>query len=143
MLSRFAKYGLIFGAVVGLGIFVGYLLWPSPDPRVLALGEWRDEGSHLRVEVQPKSASWRGMHRGKLTYQWLQYEDEPYLVRLTWRNSSIDARVSFSGDSLAIVEPIIWDILPDSVRKIVRDVNRQHGRPEREIRLVLRRIPSK
>ncbi len=142
MLSWTAKRWWLISVAVYLVVLAAYLLWPAADPRELVLGEWKEESMRMRVEVQPAHAVWRGTHHGKLSYEWLQTEKEPYLVRLTWRDRSVTAHLSFSGDDRLIVEPDIWEFLPDSARKMLGDVNRQHGRPEREFRLLLRRIPK-
>ncbi len=142
MLNWTVKRWWLLSAVVYLVVLVVYLLWSAADPRELVLGEWKEESSRLRVEVKPELVAWRGVHHGKLSYEWLQTEKEPYLVRCTWRDRSVTARLSFSGDDRLIVEPDIWKFLPDSARKMLGDVNRQHGRPEREFRFLLRRIPK-
>lgn len=142
MLNRSAKRWWLLCAAVYLVASVVYLLWSAADPTKLVLGEWKEESTRMRVEVQPKLAAWRGVYHGKLSYRWLQTEKEPYLVRLTWRDRSVNAHISFSGNDRLIVEPDIWDSLPDSAREMLRDVNRQHGRPEREFYLILRRIPK-
>ncbi len=116
------------------------VLWPKPDPRKRVLGEWREQSSRMRVEVLPGRAHWRGMGRGTLSYEWLQAREEPYRVRLMFRGQSVEAQLIFCGDDRVIIEPDIWEKLPATAQELLSDINRRHGRPEREFRLLLRRI---
>lgn len=123
---------------------LGGLLWwafsGKPDPRQLALGEWREAAGRLSVEVAPETASWRGMGRGKIAYNWLQTDKEPYRVHFVYHGQDIEANVSFDGKDTAILEPEVWDMIPSVAQQQIKDVNRSRNRPERELRLVFRRI---
>ncbi len=113
------------------------------DPRQLALGEWKEASPRgMAAEVDSSVILWRGYgRRGKLTYEWLQTEEEPYRVRICKGQTVVDANVTFNGADEAILEPDIYDKLPEMARKYIRDTNKRHNRPEREIRLEFRRIP--
>ena len=104
------------------------------------LGEWEEKSSKVRVEVVPGEVRWRGMGHGKARYEWVQYAEEPYRVRSKIRGQEWDVDLRFSGEDVAIAEPDIWDHLSDEAKEMLRDVNRQHGCPEREFRLIFKRV---
>ena len=119
------------------------LLSGRDDPRELLLGEWKEASTRLYADVEPERVSVRGLARGAITYEWLETEKEPYRLRFTYRHQSYEALVSFSGRDTAIIEPQIWDMLPASARRQLREINRRHQRPEEEFRLLFRRRPDK
>lgn len=123
---------------------VGYwLLHTPPDPRLLALGEWKEVSSRTYVDVTPGKATARGMMHGSVYYEWLQTEKEPYLLRFTYRQEAYEARVTFPDEDRALVEPQVWDRLPAEQKKMLRDINRAHNRPEEELRFYFRRVKDK
>ena len=128
-------------AVVVVVALVGGVWWmlSGEDPRELALGEWKEGKSRLRVEVRPEQAEWRGMGHGRLKYEWVQTEKSPYLVRFTYHGETFEAAVEFDGKDTAIVEPRVWHKLPGMMQQQIREHNRRHNRPETELKLVLRR----
>lgn len=115
------------------------------DPRELALGEWKEARPRgLKAEVDAAGIRWQGYsHRGKLTYEWLQTDEEPYRVRIVKGQTSVDAHVTFNGKDEVILEPDIYDKLPDIARSYIRDHNKRNKRPEKEIVLIFRRIEPK
>ncbi len=138
-MRKFLRWWLVATAVSMLITGLCMLFRSTENPRELALGEWREQSARVRVEVLPAEARWRGAGHGTLRYEWLQTNESPYRVRLESRGKTVEADVSFVGDDRMLVEPDIWDLLPTSAQKMLGDINRQHGRPEREFRLLLRR----
>lgn len=119
-----------------------WLLSPKADPRELALGEWKEVSSSLRVEVEPERVVWRGMGRGKAKYEWLQTEKEPYRLRFVYQGDTIEANITFDGRNTAIFEPEIWEKLPAEAQKHLSEINRHHNRPATEFRLLFKRVTS-
>lgn len=115
------------------------------DPREIAIGEWKEAGPRgMRAEVNEVGIRWQGYGRhGKLTYEWLQTEEEPYRVRIRKGQTIVDANVTFNGKDEAVLEPEIFDKLPDIARSYIRDLNKRNKRPETEIVLVFRRVEPK
>lgn len=129
-----------------LSLLLGVIILPDwfEDPRRLALGEWMEQGSHLRAEVTEDSIAWRGFNsRGKLTYTWLQTNKEPYRVAIRRGEQLVEADVTFDGEDVAILEPDIFDKLPPTARRYIRERNRARQNPEEEIRLIFRRVKEK
>lgn len=133
------RWWLIASVVSALTVGVCVLLWPKEDPRELVLGEWREQSMRVRVEVLPGAAKWRGMGHGTLRYEWLQTENSPYRALLKRRDRSVQVNVRFVDRDSMIVEPDIWEMLPENAREMLSDINLRHGRPEKEFRLLLRR----
>ena len=138
-MRKILRWWLLFSVVSMLLTGLYMLLRPQENPRNLVLGEWREQSARVRVEVLPAEAHWRGAGHGVIRYEWLQTEKSPYRVRLEGRGKTVEADVSFAGNDRMLVEPDVWDLLPTSAQKMLGDVNRQHGRAEREFRLLLRR----
>lgn len=115
------------------------------DPREIAIGEWKEVGRRsLAAEVDASGISWRGYGRhGKLTYEWLQTEEEPYRVRIRKEQTIVDANITFNGKDEAILEPEIYDKLPDIARSYIRSQNKRNKRPEKEIIFMFRRVEPK
>ena len=138
-MRRIAWGGLLL-LVVGCALWLGM---PRFEPRQAVLGNWREAGSKIRVEVNEMQASWRGAGRGAARYEWLQTEDEPYRVRITHGRHSVEANLSFSGKDEWTLEPDVWDQLPPDAQRMLGEINRRNGRPEREFRLIFRRDKKK
>lgn len=133
---------IIIIILTALAAVAGLLYWALSgpgDPRQLILGDWKEHSSHLYVEVTPQKATARGMMRGSVKYEWLQTDKEPFRLRFTYRHESYEALISFPDKDSAVVEPQIWDKLPVSAQRMLRDVNRRHNRPENEFRLLFHR----
>ena len=115
------------------------------NPREIAIGEWKEAGPRgMAAEVTDTDIRWQGYgRRGKLTYEWLQTEEEPYRVRIRKGKTIVDANVTFNGKDEAVLEPEIFDKLPDIARSYIRDLNKRNNRPETEIILVFRRVEPK
>ncbi len=137
-MQRILRWWFIAAAgtiIVGVAV----LLWPKADPRRLVLGEWSEQSSRVRVEVLQTEAKWRGVRRGRLRYEWLQTEESPYRVRLEYHGESMEADVWFAGKDKMLVQPDIWEKLPIQAQNMLSELNRQHGRPEHEFRLLFHR----
>ena len=120
---------------------IGWWLLRTPtDPTQLALGEWKEASSRTYVDVTPGEAKARGMLRGKASYEWICTDKEPYRVRFRYRQKEVLATVSFPDDDTAVVEPDVWEQMSASEQRMLADINRRSGRPEREFRLVFRRV---
>lgn len=141
-MKRYTKIVLITWGVMALAGGMYMLVKGQEDPREKVLGEWEEKSSKVRVEVVPGEIRWRGMGHGKARYEWVQYEEEPYRVHSKIRGQEWNVDLRFSGEDIAIAEPDIWDHLSDEAKEMLRDVNRQHGRPEREFRLIFKRVEN-
>lgn len=131
----------IFAAAAALAACgIWWLLCGEKDPRQLALGEWQEASSRLRVEVQPGLATYRGMGHGKLRYEWLQADKKPYRLCFTYRGDTYETLLTFDGDNTAILDLQVWDKLDSAAKQQLRDQNRRRNRPEKELRLVFRRV---
>ena len=133
---------LVWGGVAALLLLAGALVWllsGKDDPRILALGEWKEPTARLYVEVTPELATARGIARGAVKYEWLQTAREPYRIRILYRQYDSEALLSFPDRDTAVLEPQIWDALPSAVQRSLRSHNRRHHRPDQEIRLVFKR----
>lgn len=129
-----------------LALLLGVIVLPdwSEDPRRLAIGEWMEQSSHLRAEVTEDTIAWRGFNRrGNLTYTWLQTNKEPYRVAIRRGEQLIEADVTFDGDDVALLEPDVFDKLPPTARRYIRERNHARQAPEEEIRLIFRRVKEK
>lgn len=115
------------------------------NPREIALGEWKEASPRgMGAEVDAATIKWQGYGRhGKLTYEWLQTEKEPYRVRIQKGQTIIDADVTFNGKDEAVLRPDIFDKLPDIARSHIRTLNKHNNRPETEIVLTFRRVVPK
>ena len=115
------------------------------DPRKLAPGEWKEASRRgLQAEVDEQGIRWHGFgRRGKLTYEWLQTDTEPYRVKLLRGQTGIEANVTFNGADEAVLEPDIFDQLPDIAKTYIRDTNKRHKRPEKEVILIFHRVEAK
>ncbi len=132
--------------VVALLLLAGVIFIPDwfEDPRRLAPGEWVEQSTRLQAEVTDQDIRWRGLNnRGRLTYTWIQTDEEPYRVAIRRGQQVVEARVSFHGSDEAILEPEIFDKLPSLARRYIRERNRARQRPEEEIRLIFRRVREK
>lgn len=136
---RLRWYSIPAAAALAGGLW--WLLHPGENPRELALGEWKEATSRLRVEVEPQRAAWRGMGHGSAKYEWLQTDKPPYRLRFVYRGESIEANLTFDGKNTAIFEPEIWEKLPAMAQKQLSEFNRRHNRPAGEFRLIFRREP--
>lgn len=138
------KKKIVFGiwALAALAGGIYLLVMGQENPKEKILGEWIEKGSKLRIEVLPGEIRWRGMGHGKAHYEWLRYEKKPYRLRCTARGHTLEVDLHFSGDDTAIAEPDIWEHLSDEAKKMLHDINRQHGRPEQEFRLIFKRAKS-
>lgn len=136
-------YILLPAAALGIGLFL--FLNGKEDPRQLALGEWQEKSKSGFVEVTDDShLQWRAANRrGKMTYRWLQTEQEPYRVEVRrGQNSRWEADVTFEGKDDALVAPDILHLLPDEAVNIIRQKNKAKGRPENEFIFHFRRVKS-
>ena len=132
-------------SILIIALLVGGLCWlllPRENPRELALGEWKEATSRLRVEVGPENAAWRGMGHGSVKYEWLQTEKAPYRLRFVYRGETIEAKLRFDGKDTAIFEPEVWEKLPALAQEQLRELNRRHNRPATEFRLLFKRVTS-
>lgn len=136
------KYIILgFFALAALGAWY-WLSDGKPNPREWALGAWKEQTSRLFVEVTPEGTlAVRGLGRAAVKYEWVQTEEEPYLMRCTYRGHGFEALISFSGKDTAIVEPQIWDLLPSDMQRQITKENRRHNRPEHELRMLFHRRP--
>lgn len=125
----------------------GLVVWLSsgrPDPREVLLGDWREASSRVHVEVTPESATAHGIgRRATVKYEWVQTEREPYMLRFRYHGEALEAFVYIQDKDTVLVEPQIWEQLPELARQHIRQVNRQHGRPEQELRFLFRRREAK
>ena len=142
-MTRWRMILLGYLVLSALGGLIYWLCSGKTDPRTLALGEWKEQSSRLFVEVEPTGITARGLARGSIKYEWLQTDEEPYRLRFTYRNQSFEALISFSGKDTAIVEPQIWELLPTDYQRLLAKENKRHHRPEREMRLLFHRRPTK
>lgn len=141
----FTRRHLLLPALGLILLLVGGVFWllrGPGDPRKLALGEWKEASSRLRVEVDADQARWRGMGHGSIRYQWLETEHSPYRMQLTYRGDTLEAHLDFPDKDTAVLEPQIWHKLPASLQRQLRDLNRRHNRPEQEFRLLFKRVHS-
>ena len=131
----------VWAVLGGIWWYVGH----SVDPREVVVGDWRETSSRLRVEVTPDTATARGLGRysGSVTYEWVETEREPYRVRFVYRRDTMEALIYVHDRDTLVVEPLIWDKMPASVRSQIREVNRARKRPEQEIRLLFNRVNKK
>lgn len=120
-------------------------LMDKEDPRKLALGEWQEQSKRGFVVVSDEShLSWQAANRrGKMTYRWLQTDEEPYRVEVRrGENSRWEANVTFEGKDKALVEPDILHHLPEEAQKLIRQKNKAKGRPENEFIFLFHRVKS-
>lgn len=111
------------------------------DPRELAPGEWHDRANGLHLEVDAARIRWQaGGYSGKIPYEWIQAEDEPYRAQITFRGQTYRADISFNGRDEAVADLLVFDQLPQEAQSFIREKNRAFNRPEKEITLHFRRV---
>ena len=137
---------ILIAAPLLLG-FLGLIVWLCSsrlDPREVVLGDWQEASSHIRVEVTPDRAAARGIgRRAVVKYEWVQTEREPYRLQFHYHGEVLEALVYISNKDTVIVEPQIWEQLPEPARQHIQQVNRQRNRPERELRFLFHRREGK
>ena len=110
------------------------------DPRELAPGEWHDRANGLHLEVDAARIRWQaGGYSGKIPYEWIQAQDEPYRAQITFRSQTYRADITFNGRDEAVANLLVFDQLPEDAQRFIREKNRALNRPERQIRLVFQR----
>ena len=139
----FARLYIYIVAAIAVGCGLWWLFSGHEDPRELALGEWQESTSRLKVEITPEKAAWRGMGHGTTKYTWLNADTPPYRVSFTYQGKTVEALVTFDGSNTAIFEPQVWEHLPALAQQHLRDLNRRHNRPEKEFRVIFRRVIDK
>ena len=133
-------------SIMGLNALLALIFIPDwfEDPRELAIGEWRDAGKRGYLEVDETHIRTRGLGaRGSISYEWVQTEDEPYTMQLTWRHYTITAHITFDGPDTAIADLDVMRHLPREAARIVKKQNKAAGRPENEFRMVFFRTKVK
>lgn len=139
----FSRLYICITIILAVGGGLWWLFSGNEDPRELALGEWQESTSRLKVEVTPEKAAWRGMGHGSTAYTWLNADKPPYRVSFTYQGKTIEAHLTFDGRDTAIFEPLVWEHLPAMAQQHLRELNRRHNRPDTEVRLLFRRIVDK
>ena len=135
--KRLAIALLLFAAGIFFSLFVPD--W-FEDPRELAQGSWEDRANHILLEVDATRVEWRvAGHHGKLPYEWLQTDSEPYRAKVTRDGQDYEADITFKGADTAIANFLVFEQLPSEAQRAIREMNKAAGRPEREIRFVFRR----
>lgn len=127
------------GSAIALLILLVWLLCGSIDPREIVQGDWQEATSKLNVEVDSARAAARGAWRGSVSYEWLRADKKPYRVRFIYKNQEYEALVHIQSVDEVVVEPLIWDKLPGTLQRQLREINRRRNRPEKEFRLIFRR----
>ena len=127
-------------AVLLAGIFIPD--W-FEDPVKLALGEWKGEPNGIQGEVTEQQVHWHvGGRRGKFAYTWVQTEKEPYRVRFSRGENVFEADVEFNGSDEAVLQPLVFEQLPELAQEFIRKKNKARNRPENELIFVFRRVKS-
>lgn len=112
------------------------------NPEAWALGEWKEVARDMEGEVTEAGVAWHAYgRRGRLTYEWVQTDTEPYRIILRrGEHTEVPANVTFNGRDEAVLEPEVFDSLPDIARTFIRDNNRRRNRPDKEIRFIFKRV---
>lgn len=136
---------LILLLAILLPILAAVLFIPDwfEDPRQLALGEWKEHSTRGYVEVEEERIRTRGMGRtGKITYSWVQTDDEPYTMRVKARGHEVTAHITFNGSDEALVLFEIMHLLPPAAARELRKRNKAANRPEDEFYMLFRRVST-
>lgn len=113
------------------------------DPRQLVQGEWQEINKMGIVDVTDCTARWNGSnHRANMTYTWVQSEDEPYTIEVTYKGDKWLASIAFESDDQALVNFHIIDKLPAEAQDFIRQKNKARNRPEDEVCLRFRRLTT-
>ena len=135
--KRLAIALLLFAAGIFFSLFVPD--W-FEDPRELAQGSWEDRANHILLEVDATRVEWRmAGHHGKMPYEWLQTDSEPYRAKVTHQGQDYETDLTFKGADTVIANFLVFERLPAEAQRAIREINKAHSRPEREIRFVFRR----
>lgn len=114
------------------------------DPRQLAQGEWKDAGRKGTVVVTDNTVTLLGFGPEEpIPYTWVQTEQEPYTMLLSYDSYRIEVNIIFNGDNEAIALPEVMHYLPADIAETLRRKNRSAGRPENEFSLLFRRVLPK
>lgn len=114
------------------------------DPRRLAPGEWKDAGRRGTIDVTESTLTLRGFGpEDPIPYEWVQTEDEPYTLLVTYGSYRLMADITFNGKNEVIADLDVMDKLPSDIADTLREKNRHAGRPENEFRLLFRRVLPK
>lgn len=113
------------------------------SPRELIQGEWQEINKMGTVSVTDCTARWVGSnHRANMTYTWIQDDDEPYTIEVTYRGEKWLANITFESDDQALVNFLIIDKLPQDAQDFIRQKNKAKNRPEDEVCMRFRRITA-
>lgn len=133
-------------SLLGISILSAFIFIPDwfENPRELAPGEWQDAGRKGKVEVDENAVHLLGFGPEEpIRYEWLQTDDEPYTMQLTYGSYTVVANITFNGRDEVIAELDVMDKLPSTAADMLRKKNRNAGRPENEFRLLFRRVQPK
>lgn len=139
------RFRLIF-LIIGISILSALLFIPDwfEDPRRLLPGEWQDSGRRGRIEITENTLQIHGFGpETPIPYEWLQAENEPYTLQITYGRHTVTADITFNGENEVIADLDIMHKLPEAAADTLRQKNRSAGRPENEFRLLFRRILPK
>lgn len=132
--------------ILGLSILSTILVIPDwfEDPRKLLPGEWQDSGRRGRIEATENTLLLHGVGpETPIPYEWLQTEQEPYTLQISYGRHTATADIIFNGKNEIIANLDIMHKLPEAAADTLRRKNRTAGRPENEFRLLFRRILPK
>lgn len=137
------RYWLIGAAGIGLLCAMFIPDW-FENPVELAKGEWLGSPQKIRAEVDEQRVSWSvGGHRGKFAYTWVQTDTEPYRVQFSRGEERFQADVIFESEDEVVLQPLIFEKLPELAREHIRRTNKARNRPEEELRFLFRRVKEK
>ena len=133
------KWRIIAVLLFLAGIFHFVPEWLE-DPRELAIGSWKDRANGIQLQVDATQVKGCIADRhGKIPYEWVQTEDEPYRVQITFRDQTYRADITFDSSDTAIADFLVFDQLPEDARRFIREKNQALNRPEKQRRLVFQR----
>lgn len=129
--------------LIGISLLSAIIFIPDwfEDPRRLLPGEWQDSGRRGRIEATEEYLQIYGVGSEEpIPYEWLQTDDEPYTLQVSYGRHTISADIIFNGKDEVIANLDIMHKLPREAADTMRQKNRSAGRPENEFRLIFRRI---
>ncbi|MBQ2379994.1 MAG: hypothetical protein II295_06340 [Akkermansia sp.] len=133
--------GIVLASVVLLSVI--FIPDWFEDPVKLAIGEWKGEPNGIQGEVSEQQVYWQvGGRRGRFSYTWVQTEKEPYRVRFARGENVFEADVEFNGRNEAVLQPLVFEQLPELAQEFIRKKNKARNRPENELIFVFRRVKS-
>ena len=143
MLHIMTRIRLLLLLILLSGICCLALFLPGwfTSPRELIQGEWQEIHKMGSVTVTDSTARWVGSnHRANITYTWIQENDEPYTIEITYRGEKWLANITFESDDQALVNFLIIDKLPQDAQDFIRQRNKAKNRPEDEVCMRFRRL---